>query len=164
MTTKNDTDAATKPIAQVRAELDRVPDRQPRARIPFGVPRQKMQVLGEIPGWELAWINDVGGRIEEAQLGGYEFVARSEITLAVGAEAVTPHNKELGDRISIIVFKKIGEKAFLMKIRKEHKDENRAIIKGMRENRLRSILRGETTAVDKNFYVPNHTSIKISTK
>lgn len=149
---------------QVRTELDRVPDRQVRARIPFGVPRQKMQVLGEIPGWELAWINDVGGRIEEARLGGYEFVLRNEITLAVGAEAVVPHNKELGERISIIVFKKTGEKAYLMKIRKEHKDENRAIIRGVREKRLQSIIRGQATAVDKNFYVPSHTPIKISTK
>lgn len=153
-------------LKQVRNELDRVEDRQPRARIPFGVPRQKMTVLGEIPGWLIAWINDVGGRIEEARLGGYEFVRRDEIQLAVGA--VTPVNGDLGDRISMIVgtLKNTGApiRAYLMKIRVEHAEENAAILKAIREKRLASIKRGQTTGVDKNFYIPKDNPIKISSK
>jgi hypothetical protein len=146
----------------VRTELQRVAERQPRGRIPFGVPRTKLEVIGEILGYDLAWINDVGGRIQEALLGGYEFVRPDEIVLAVGN--VVPTNKELGDRVSVIAFKKTGEKAFLMKIRKEFKEENRQMLRQMREKRLGSIVRGQTVPTDRNFYVPGHTPIKLSTK
>lgn len=138
----------------VRSELERAETRQPRARIPFGVPRAKMAVLGEIPGWCLAWINDTGGRIEEARLGGYEFVGRNEITLAVGS--VTPLNSDLGNRISMVVGteKQTGapKRAYLMKIRVEHKEENQAILRSIREKRFNSIARrGDAVAGDKYY-------------
>lgn len=152
---------------QVRSELDRVPERQPRARIPFGVPRSKLAVLGEIPGFHMQWINDVGGRIEEAQAGGYEFVSKSEIHLAPGA-SVTPVNSDLGDRVSMVVgtMKQTGAslRAYLMKIRNEYKNEDRKILSDRRELRMASIKRGRAVDVDDNFYIPSGSPIKISNR
>jgi hypothetical protein len=133
------------------------------------VPRAKLAVIGDIPGYELAFINDLGSRIDEARLGGYEFVGRGEITLAVGAgTGVTSDNSDLGDRISMVVGtdKKTGTpyRAYLMKIKKEFKDENRAILGGMRKKRLGSIKRGQASAVDDKFYIPDGTPISISSK
>lgn len=150
---------------QVRGELDRVEERQPRGRIPFGIPRAKLAVMGEIPGYEIAWINDIGGRIDEAVAGGFEFVSRKEIHLAVGAE-VTPSNSDLGDRISMVVgsIKQTGAplRAYLMKLKKEYADENRQILKDRREQRMKSIERGKASPLGENFYVPSHTPIKFS--
>lgn len=155
------------PKEQVRSELDRVEERQPRSRIPFGVPRSKLAVLGEIPGYHLQWINDTGGRIDEARAGGFEFVTRNEIHLAPGA-SVTPLNSDLGDKVSMVVgtMKQTGAslRAYLMKIRNDYKDEDRKILKDRRELRMASIKRGQATAVDENFYVPQNSPIKISNR
>jgi len=155
----------------VRTEAERVEGQQPRERIPFGVPRSRMSVIGELPGYTLAWINDLGGRLEEAQLGGYEYVKRGEIRLAVGMDGdVTPHNSDLGDRISMIVGthgKVNGEplRAYLMKIRNEYREESRQILRDIRNKRLASIKRGQASALpDNSFYVPNQTPIRISSK
>lgn len=157
----------------VRSDKERVEvAHQPRERIPFGVPRSRLSVIGSIPGYTLGWINDTGGRIEEAQLGGYEFVKRNEIKLAVGMDGdVTPHNSDLGDRISMIVGMQGNRtneplRAYLMKIRNEYREESRQILRDIRNKRLGSIKRGQTVAVadgDK-FYVPDHSPIRISTK
>ncbi len=150
---------------QVRREIDRIEDRQPRARIPFGIPRSKLAVLGEIPGFYLQWIDDSGGRILEAQAGGFEFVQRNEIHLAPGAD-VTPLNSDLGDKISMIVGanKMTGapKRSFLMKIRQEFKDEDTKILSDRRKKRMEQIERGQAATTDGNFYIPNHGQIKIS--
>ena len=59
------------------------PERK-RTRQPFGVPRLKLSVPFEIPGYHLHWINDTTGRIQEALNGDYEFVDPKE----VGVEGV----------------------------------------------------------------------------
>ncbi|HMZ55836.1 MAG TPA: hypothetical protein PLT48_13370 [Nitrospira sp.] len=71
-----------KPTEQVRNEAERV--RRPE-RIPFGVPQSRLNVPLQIPGYHLHFINDSPGRLQQAQLGGYTFVAPSEIGLS-GAE------------------------------------------------------------------------------
>lgn len=132
--------SVTQPI--VRTDVQRAPERQPRVRIPFGVPRQKMAVIADLPGMFLAWINDDGGRIEEAQMGGYEFVARDEIILCPG---VTPTNSDQGSKVSMIVGKtKEGGpmRAYLMKIRNEWKEEAREILRDLRRKRTGQIRRG----------------------
>jgi hypothetical protein len=153
------------PAKQVRSELDRVEDHQPRSRIPFGIPRSKLAVLGEIPGFYIQWIDDIGGRILEAQAGGFEFVQNNEIHLAPGAD-VTPLNSDLGDRISMIVgtnrITGAPKRSFLMKIRQEHKDEDRKILSDRRAARMAQIKRGQTVPTDGNFYIPTTGQIKIS--
>jgi hypothetical protein len=150
---------------QVRNELDRVAERQPRARIPFGVPRSKLAVLGEIPGYCLKWIDDIGGRIEEAQAGGYEFTSKREIHLAPGAEVV-PLSSDLGDRLSMIVGTNrqtgTAKRSYLMKIRNEFRDEDKKYFTDLREKRMNSIKRGQVSPIDRNFYFPNGNPINIS--
>ena len=131
------------PQSVVRTDAQRAPERQPRQRIPFGVPRQKMSVIADLPGYFLAWINDDGGRIEEAQMGGYEFTAREEIIMCPG---VTPANSDSGSKVSMIVGKtKEGGpmRAYLMKIRVEWKEEAREILRDLRRKRIETIKRGQ---------------------
>ncbi len=159
--------AVHKEEKNVRGELDRVEERQPRERIPFGVPRSKLAVHGEIPGYHIQWINDTGGRIEEAQAGGFSFVSRNELQLAPG-HSLAENNSDLGDRISMVVgtIKNTGAgyRAYLMKIRNEHKDEDRKILSDRRKARMDSIKRGQVTPLDRNFYVPDSTPIRISNR
>ena len=68
--------SATQVTSQVRAECDRP---QRAQRTPFGVPTTKLGVTLEVPGHHLYWCNDAGGKIEQAQAGGYEFVTPKEI-------------------------------------------------------------------------------------
>lgn len=68
--------AASQATQQVRAECDRPKRTQ---RVPFGVPQTKLGVTLEVPGHHLYWCNDVGGQLEQAQAGGYEFVTPREI-------------------------------------------------------------------------------------
>jgi len=151
----------TKPI--VRTDAQRAPERQPRARIPFGVPRQKMSVIADLPGYFLAWINDDAGRIEEAQMGGYEFVARDEIILCPG---VTPTNGDLGSKVSMIVgrTKEGGAmRAYLMKIRNEWKEEARGILRDIRSKRVEAIKRGQVGLDGAKGVRPvNHSPIQMS--
>jgi hypothetical protein len=139
----------------VRSELQRAAERQPRARIPFGVPRVKTSVLGNIPGYEVSWINDIGSRIQMALMGGYEFISPSEIDLAVGASGVTPDSSDLGDKISMIVGTLDNGnslRAYLMKIPIEYKEENRAYFAEQRNKRLMSIQRRQSEVSGSKFY------------
>ncbi len=44
-------------------------------RVPLGAPRLRLAVEGR-PGYKRRWVNDVGGRIEQAVEGGYSLVGR----------------------------------------------------------------------------------------
>lgn len=98
---------------QVRSEGDR-PQRS--QRIPFGVPRRKLEVPMEIPGYHLSIINDDGGRINQAQQGGYEFVSPNEVGVSSNDSQVKyiVGKKEDGSPMT----------AYLMKIKQEWRDED----------------------------------------
>lgn len=90
-----------------------------KKRIPMSAPRQKMQVP-DMPGFHLHWFNDEGGRLEQAEAGGYEFVYAKEVELnRVGA---TPANSDLGSKVSMVVGTSQHSqpmRAYLMKIKQE---------------------------------------------
>ena len=97
------------------------PRKQPKVeRIPFGGRRSKLQVSENIPGYVLRWVNDVDGRIHDAQKGGYEFVLKSEAP-SVGDGQLHQDNSDINARVSKIVSRGKTDpiRAFLMKIRKE---------------------------------------------
>jgi len=99
----------------IRSQEDR-PSR--KERIPFGVTRTKLGVKAEIPGYVLRWINDVGGRIMQAQQGGYAFVTPKEI----GSEDKESQVKRIVGKVE-----SGGPMyAYLMKIEKTFYDEDRA--------------------------------------
>jgi len=118
--------------------------RDRRKRTPFGgstlkmdidaVTKERLASEGKVP----AWINDVGGRIQEAQRGDYDFVQAGQ----VGGE------DQEDSRISLRVgTSKHGEalNAYLMAIPKEYYDEDQDI----KEERNKSVdraIRGEDSS------------------
>jgi len=94
-------------------------------RVPLGAPRLKLAVPDR-NGYKRRWVNDDGGRLQEAQDGGYQFVTDS--TLHVGHD-VENGNSDMGSRVSRIVGKTDGGeplRAFLMEIKQEWYDEDQA--------------------------------------
>jgi len=116
-----------------------------RQRIKYGSKAQKLVVKNTIPGHELAYINDVGGRIKEYEDRGYSFVAPEE----VGERATDD------DKVKVLVGDhKDGSAmyAYLMKIPTEWKLEDDAIKREHNENIERAI-KGGNIGVS-NSYVP----------
>lgn len=102
-----------------------------KERVRFGSARQKLAVP-DLPGFFLCWINDVGGRLIEAQNGGYDFVTTDEMK-RIGenlsqAGWVTGTNAN-DTRVSVIVGKNEDGspmRAYLMKLKQEWRDEDMA--------------------------------------
>lgn len=99
-----------------RVEIDR------KVRVPLGVPRSKLTVP-EIRGYKMRWINDLEGRMLQAEMGGYEYVQSHEIPGFVDKD-IDNENRDLGTRISRVVDKTTGMKAYLMKIKTEFYEED----------------------------------------
>lgn len=91
------------------------------ARIPLGVARSKLSVPTR-PGYQRRWINDEAGRIHNAEAGGYQFV--NDSTLQVGDVDIDNGNRDLGARVSRVVDKGTGQKAYLMEIKEKFYEED----------------------------------------
>ena len=75
---------------------------QTRRRIPMSVPRRKLEVVQEIPGFHLHWFRD--DKIQQALDAGYMFVQRHEIQLNPSNPGLRPDqdgNTELGDVVAL---------------------------------------------------------------
>ena len=117
---------------QVRTEVDR-PART--KRIPFGVPRAKLGVLMEVPGFHLHWVNDSAGRIAEAKQGGYTFVDPKEVN-DTGTDSNIKRlvgSQEDGSALY----------AYLMKIELRYYDEDQKALTGVADEFERAIRRGK---------------------
>lgn len=122
------TEEVTQEVAApvVRAEGERT---QRKRRGVFNGMRQKLQVIGEMKGYHLCWINDIPGMIAQAKEGGYEFVSENEIEMA--NNNVVDRNNSEGTHIKVLVGTNednSGMFAYLMKIRDEYFDEDQADI------------------------------------
>jgi hypothetical protein len=114
-----------------------------RERVPLGAPRLKLSAP-ERPGYKRRWINDVGGRPEQAEAGGYEFV--TDTGLQIGETAVGSGNQDLGSRVSRIVGTLPNgqpKRAYLMEIREEFY-ENDQKEKQQRLDKIDDQIRGGT--------------------
>lgn len=92
-------------------------------RVPLGTPRSKLAVEGKDPNYAYRWVNDQGGRIQQAEQADYEFVGAGEVTVGSGVD----RNSEVGDRVSQIVgTKEDGSpmRAYLMRIKREFYEED----------------------------------------
>lgn len=118
--------------SQVRAEHDR--PQRPR-RIPFGVPKTKLGVNLSVPGHHLYWCNDIENQIEEAQAGGYEFVTPKEIGEV----------REDSQVRRLVGTKKDGSPlyAYLLKIKQEWHEEDKAQLAEIDDQFERAIRRGK---------------------
>lgn len=91
-----------------------------KERIPLGRTRLKL-TAPKRPGFHRHWINDVGGRLEEAQSGGYQFVM--DEGLKIGETALGSGNQDLGNCVSRIVGTLPDgkpQRAYLMEIEEEY--------------------------------------------
>jgi len=124
--------STTQVTPQVRAECDRP---QRARRIPFGVPQTKLGITLEVPGYYLYWCNDVGGNLEQAQAGGYEFVTPRE----VGESRDGTQVKRL------VGTHKDGSPlyAYLLKIKQEWHEEDKAQLASIDDQFEAAIKRGK---------------------
>jgi hypothetical protein len=92
-------------------------------RIPLGVARSKLSVP-QRQGYVRRWINDTEGRLINATDGGYEYA--KDQSLQIGSPDIDNENRDLGTRISRVVDKSTGQKAYLMEIKEEFYKEDQA--------------------------------------
>lgn len=119
-----------------------------RQRIPMSVPRRKLEVVHEIPGYHLHWFRD--DKIQQALDAGYEPVRRGEIQLNPSNPGLKPDqdgNTELGDTVSLtggqteegkgigLTLMKIPEEFFL-EDQKELERHNIKLMQDIFENEL----------------------------
>ena len=107
----------SKEVNETATETIKKPGR--KERVPFGGARLKLSVPAK-EGKVRRWINDVGGRCQLAEGGGYEFV--TDDGLKIGDTNIGSGNQSLGSRVSRIVGTQADGKAmtaFLMEIDEE---------------------------------------------
>lgn len=128
-------------------------------RVPLGVSRPKLAV-SQRQGYVRRWVNDVEGRLQGAEQGGYQFV--EDQSLQIGAPDVDNTNRDLGARISRVVDKSTGMKAYLMEIKQEYHEEDQKI--KMREvDEVENAIKRGALHDDEARYVPDKgKGIKIS--
>jgi len=90
-------------------------------RVPLGVARSKLSVPVR-EGYRRRWVNDTEGRLLQAQEGGYQY--SQDTKLQIGAQDIDNENRDLGSRVSRVVDKSTGQKAYLMEIKEEFYKED----------------------------------------
>lgn len=93
-------------------------------RVPFGAQRSKLQVKDKIKGYSLRWFNDIDGRIQRAEEGGYVFVQKNEVP-RLGQGALHEDNSDVNSKVSKVVSR--GDpviRAYLMKIKDSYYAED----------------------------------------
>jgi hypothetical protein len=136
----------------IRTEQERKETQTTRQRIPFGVPRQKLHVNGEIPGYHLYIVNDAPGRIDAALQGGYDFVTAGEVQID---DRVVPSNKDLGSKIKWLVGTNEDNSplyAYLMKIKQEFYEEDQKALEELNNRTDEAIKRGSIEGGSANRY------------
>lgn len=83
-------------------------------RVPLGVARSKLSVPVRA-GYVRRWVNDTEGRLLQAEQGGYQYATDQE--LQIGSADIDNVNRDLGARVSRVVDKSTGQKAYLMEIK-----------------------------------------------
>jgi len=103
-------------------EKKEAPKRKERERVPLGGFRRKLS-HPDIPGYQLRWVNDVGGRLEEFKRAGYEFVERTQ---KVGDGDVSQRGSVDSRTRALVGTNDDGSPmyGYLMKQRKEWYDED----------------------------------------
>jgi len=117
-----------------------------RQRIPMSVPMQKMQVP-ELPGYYLHWFREEN--VPRAAQAGYEMVKRDEVSLNpldVGSSRSVDGNTDLGSNVTFVSgTNEHGQpqRAVLMKLKQEFRDEDQKLADERNARILRAIFAGE---------------------
>ena len=128
-------------------------------RVPLGVSRPKLAVP-QREGYVRRWVNDVEGRLEMAERGGYQFV--EDQSLQIGAPDIDNVNRDLGARMSRVVDKSTGMKAYLMEIKKEYHEEDQRIKMREVDETENAIKRGALHEEESRYVPDKGKGIKIS--
>ena len=128
-------------------------------RVPLGVSRPKLAV-SKREGYVRRWVNDVEGRIQGAEQGGYQFA--EDKSMQIGSPDIDNVNRDLGARVSRVVDKSTGTKAYLMEIKKEfHEEDQRAKMQEVDETES-AIKRGALHASEARYVPEKGNGIKFS--
>jgi len=140
------------------------PKKERTARIPLGTPRRKLSFDNQDPNYVYRWINDAPGRLQNAEVGGYEYVTTDEAQSGIGDEDMRNEDTGMGEKISAVVDSRTGKKAYLMKIKRQWYEEDQAEKQrplNEFDDQLRRVSDQYSSGVD-NRYVPKG-GMKIST-
>lgn len=133
-----------------RAEIREAEGRS--KRVPLGVARSKLSVSSR-PGFVRRWVNDTEGRLQMAQDGGYQFVENDSVK-QIGDADVDNVNRDLGARVSRVVDKTTGQRAYLMEIEEEFYKEDQRAKSAKVEETDRRIKKGKLEEIEDG-YVPD---------
>lgn len=125
------------------------PDRtsEEMVRVPMTAPMQKLEV-NELPGFWMQWIRGTPDRMMQAKRAGFTHVHELELTINnhdLGGDAKTSGNTDLGTIVSTtdgsgeIGQDGQGVRLYLMKQRKEHHDEDTAILQARNDSVVDSL-------------------------
>ncbi len=128
-------------------------------RVPLGVSRTKLAVPAR-EGYVRRWVNDSEGRLQQAQQGGYQYA--EDQSLQIGDADIDNVNRDLGARVSRVVDKSTGQKAYLMEIKQEYYDEDQAAKSAKIRSTEEQIKKGKIES-DESRYVPKG-GIQIDTR
>lgn len=130
-----------------------------RQRGVFNGTRQRLSVIGDIPGFVTYWFNDQEGRLERAQLGGWEFVTEQDGVSVPGGNSGV-QTEDLGSRFRVVVGAKDNSEplyGYLMKLRKEWYEEDQEDIQKENHRRMQALITedGAGGGDIENKYIPN---------
>ena len=115
-------------------------------RIPVGVPRQTGNLTPEmhakLKGLVPRWVNDDGEKLNMFQLGGYKFIEK-DAGIVAGDTGIASDNSGIDNRVSRLVDKKTGMRAYLMAIPEKFYKQDQKAKRKIREERFQSIKKGE---------------------
>lgn len=127
-----------------------------KKRVPLGTPHLKMTVSETSPGKKGRWVNDTGGRVQQALAGGYEFKRDPLITAGDGLEDA---NTDIGSAMSQVVGTKEDhspQRAYYMEIDQDLYDEDQAEKMSKIDEVENAILEGKhNNATGKHGYIPD---------
>lgn len=147
-------------IARSQSQRDNSSSIRRKERISLGLARPTFEIFGEIPGYHLHGFVDIDGRLELAQMGGYEFVKPGEVD--VGARVVA--DKDADGRISWHSGTRedgSSYRTYLMKIELEYWQQNQQDVQDQSDQYETEIRAGNISNVESR-YIPSKTGgIKI---
>jgi len=126
-------------------------------RVPLGTAKSRLNFKPR-KGYVRRVINDVEGRLQIAQEGGYQFV--SDPTINLGTTDITNENCDLGSRVSRVVNPSSGTKGYLMEIKEEFYKEDQAMKARAIKETEDMMRRGAHADVDGR-YVPKNGGLTI---
>lgn len=130
-------------------------------RVPLGVSRTKLAVP-QRNGYVRRWVNDSEGRLQMAEQGGYQFA--TDQSLQIGDPDIDNVNRDLGARVSRVVDKTTGQKAYLMEIKEEFYEEDQKAKAAKIDEVDQRIRKGKLEKVDDQYIPDNGRGIKFETR